>query len=85
MDNWYMSPIIFYNLRNVQTGACGTVKQNRIGLPRECAKLQVKKKGDKLVYSYDNQMQVIKIFDCKPVSILSTVYDGEDNDTGKRH
>ena len=85
MDNWYTSPIIFYNLHNVQTGACGTVKQNRIGLPREYAKLQVKKKGDKLVYSYDNQMQVIKIFDRKPVSILSTVYDGEDNDTGKRH
>ena len=61
MDNRYTSPITFYNLRNVQTGACGTVKQNRIGLPREYAKLQVKKKGDKLVYSYDNQMQVIKI------------------------
>ena len=33
IHNWCTSPVIFYNLRNAQTGACGTVKQNRIGLP----------------------------------------------------
>ena len=33
MDNYYFSPILFEYLYQYKTGACGTVRGNRAGLP----------------------------------------------------
>ena len=84
MDNYYTSPILFHNLRNAQTGATGTCKQNRLGLPKTFKTSNVKKKGDMHVFTYGNEMKVVKIYDRKPVALLSTVSTEEMTATGKR-
>lgn len=33
VDNWYTSPALFERLHRKKTGACGTVRKNRKGLP----------------------------------------------------
>ena len=68
-----------------QTGACGTVKGNRIGLPEDFRKIKLKKKGEKQTFSLCDKMQVIRIFDWKPVNLLSTVYSGENVAIGRKH
>ena len=54
MDNWYSSPIIFHHLRQQQTGAVGTVKGNRNGLPIGFSKIKLKQKGEQKTYT-DNR------------------------------
>ena len=83
MDNYYTSPILFYNLSSQQTGATVTCKQNRCGLPTAFKTAQVKKKGDQP--TYDNQMKLLKIYDRKAVALLSTISTGEMVPTGKCH
>ena len=73
MDNYYTSTILFHNLLNAVTGATGTCKQNRLGLPKTFKTSKVKNKGDMHVLTYGNEMKAVKIFDHKPVALLSTV------------
>ena len=77
MDNYYTSHFLFYNLRLAQTGAVGTSRPRRGFIPG-FLKTKLKKKGDRRVMTYNNgtvnRMMVMKIFDRKPVSLLSTVY-----------
>uniref|UniRef100_A0A674BS31 PiggyBac transposable element-derived protein domain-containing protein n=1 Tax=Salmo trutta TaxID=8032 RepID=A0A674BS31_SALTR len=41
VDNWYSSPILFQHLLSNSTGACGTVRSNRKGMPAfGCRKMQ---------------------------------------------
>ena len=35
LDNWYSSPKLFITLHNKGTNACGTVRSNRVGLPKD--------------------------------------------------
>ena len=85
MDNYYTSPILFYNLLAAQTGATGTCKQNRVGLPKTFKGKLLKKKGDMHAFTYCNQMKVMKIYDRKAVALLSTVSTEEMVPTGKSH
>nr|XP_046219966.1 piggyBac transposable element-derived protein 4-like [Oncorhynchus gorbuscha] len=41
VDNWYSSPTLFQHLLSNSTGACGTVRSNRKGMPAfGCGKMQ---------------------------------------------
>ncbi len=44
LDNWYSSPALYETLHDMKTGACGTVRSNRIGLPKILKKLKQGKK-----------------------------------------
>ena len=55
MGNWYSSPILYHDLQKHNTGSCGTVKANRIGFPNGFAKMIVKEKGGRRVFTYGNQ------------------------------
>ena len=83
MDNWYSSPFLFYNLWLVQTGACGMSRYHN-GYPTDFFKTKLKKQGDKIMIS-GNNIHAIRIYDCKPVGLILTVYDTHPILSGKTH
>ena len=79
VDNWYTSPTLFRYLFRNQTGACGTVRPNRKGMPRFKGKMS---KGD--VEHFNNgQLLATKWHDKRDVHILSSVHSGTMVPTGK--
>ena len=84
MDNFYTSPYLFYNLKINQTGDVGTLRINRKGVLNRIRDVKLKKKGDEKVMSYKDEMCMIKIHDRKVVTLLSTVYNSERIDTGRK-
>ena len=74
-NNFYSSPKLFADLLEAGFGACGTVRQNRVGLSHtfKTAKLQ---KGE--VYSertQDDMVLCLKWKDKRDVMLLSTIHD----------
>ena len=62
MDNWYTSPFIIRNLLQVDTGACGTCKQNRRGLPNKFSQIKLKQ-SECVEFTYDKEITLLEIFD----------------------
>lgn len=85
MDNYYTSPFLFWELKKRETGGVGTVRLSRKGLPDGIVKTKLKTAGEEKTMSYDNDILALKIFDCKIVTLLSTVYNADLIDTGKTH
>lgn len=71
VDNWYTSPKLFMELYNQGTGAVGTVKKNRSGMP--CLKEKLKR-GEQEYRSCES-MIAIKWMDKREVYMLSTIHD----------
>lgn len=84
MDNLYSSPFLFYNLKLASTGAVETLRTNRKCIPREIQQAKLKW-GEEKVTSYGNEISMLKIYDQKPVLLLSTVYNSGKVDTGITH
>uniref|UniRef100_A0AAY5K4P2 PiggyBac transposable element-derived protein domain-containing protein n=1 Tax=Esox lucius TaxID=8010 RepID=A0AAY5K4P2_ESOLU len=80
VDNWYSSPTLFQHLLSNNTGACGTVRSNRKGMPRfSSRKMQ---KGE--VEFLDNGKQLaVKWHDKRDVHVLSTVHTATMSETGR--
>lgn len=79
VDNWYSSPTLFQYLFEESTGACGTVKPNRKGMPEFVQKLD---KGECETASTEN-MIAMKWVDKRPVHMLSTTCTAHMTGTGK--
>ncbi|CAF4632136.1 unnamed protein product, partial [Rotaria sp. Silwood2] len=79
VDNWYASPALFELLHRNKTGACGTVRKNRKGLPSLTAKLNT---GESQ-YSHTNILLALKWQDKREVLILSTIHSPVYVNTGK--
>ena len=72
-DNYYSSPALFGDLQRHDFSACGTVRTNRRGLPKEMsAKL---KKGEMVSKQVDGSMMALKWMDKRPVMMLTTIHD----------
>ena len=56
VDNWFASPALFEILHRNRTGACGTVRKNRQGLPSLITKL---KRGE-IQYAHTNVLLALK-------------------------
>lgn len=69
LDNWYTSPRLFEKLYEFKTGACGTVRRNRIG----SVKLEKLTKGD-FDFSNSNNIMVLKWQDKREVFMLCTIH-----------
>ncbi len=70
LDNWYTSPTSFEKLYKRRTGACGTVRRTRAGLPKFLAKLR---KGEQ-TFEHTNVLLAVKWHDKRDVYILSTIH-----------
>ena len=70
VDNWYTSPTLFEFLHRNKTGACGTVRKNRQGLPPLTTKL---KRGESQ-YAHTNTLLALKWQDKREVHMLSTIH-----------
>ena len=86
VDNWYTSPTLFELLHRNKTGACGTVRKNRKGLPP----LTIKLKRGESQYSHTNILLALKWQDKREVHMLSTIHstayansDKVDHQTGE--
>ena len=73
MDNWFSSPELFEKLRNQNTDAIGTLRQNRKGVPSEIKKSKLKK--GEYVSAYKDKLLVMKWKDKKDICLMSTIHD----------
>ena len=81
-DNYYTSPILFRKLLNADTLACGTLRLNRKGVPKDVAQVKLKTKGEKKVV-HCGQLTLMKMLDRKVFSILTTAHSTQNVETGK--
>jgi hypothetical protein len=68
-DNWYTSLLLFKKFHQLKTGACGTVRKNRLG-PVKFSKLT---KGN-FDYNNTNNLMALKWQDTREVVMLSTIH-----------
>ena len=77
MDNYYTSVGLFEELEERNTLCCGTVRSNRVGLPKEICGLKEKavkklKRGESL-YRQKGNLTCVTWCDRKPVGVLATI------------
>lgn len=70
-DSYFSSPDLFLKLWNEGTVACGTVKPNRKGMPKDLDKIKLKNQGDHIMKQKANL--VVSVWrDKRKLTILST-------------
>lgn len=79
MDNWYSSPLLYQYLSEHNTGACGTVRNNRKGIPMFPTKLA----PGQCISAITKGMMTCKWKDKRDVHILSTVHNTKMSVTNK--
>ena len=79
-DNWYTSPSLCKFLKDNATGSCGTVRANRVFLPKFQGKL---KRGEHQSF-VSNDVLCVKWHDKRDVIMCTTVNPNEMVDTGKK-
>lgn len=70
-DNYYSSPRLFMDLWVLGTGATGTVRSYRKGIPDKLKKAQLSNRGDTATMSY-GPLSCLKYLDAKAVYLIST-------------
>nr|BAF82021.1 piggyBac transposase Uribo1 [Xenopus borealis] len=73
VDNFYTSVPLFRTLYWLDTPACGTVRQNRKGLPKEL--VQKKLKRGEVHALRSDELLALKFADTKPVCMLTTIHN----------
>ena len=81
VDNYYSSPTLFSDLLDNDTGACGTARSNRKGMPVKVKQTKLRERGAKVVM-HKGQLMCMKTKDSKDVTMLSTVHGSHDVETG---
>ena len=73
-DNYYTSIPLFSSLQRLGFGACGTVRSNRRGVPKEVTTTKLAK-GEVLTAQADHGILAMQWKDKRPVTLLSTIHD----------
>ena len=82
IDNWYSSPDLFLKLLDNQINVCGTVRLNRKLMPKDLAKIKLKK-GEMACRSCDEGLLAVVWQDKKDVKMLTTIHNASMIDIGK--
>jgi len=75
VDNYYTSPILFHDLYQRQTGACGTLRVNRKGVPQELKTVKLKK-GESVAMS-NGILQLLKWKDKRDVHMCTSIHNAD--------
>ena len=81
VDNYYTSPILFHDLRELGTGGCGTLRANRKGVPDDIKSVKLKK-GESVAMT-NGILQILKWKDKRDVHICTSIHNAEFGNTGK--
>lgn len=82
-DSFFSSPDLFLKLWNEGTVACGTVKPNRKGLPKDLDKIKLKNQGDHIIKQKANL--VVSVWrDKRKLTILSTNTNQSDQEVQRK-
>ena len=73
-DNYYTSIPLFSSLQRLGFGACGTVRSNRRGVPKEVTTTKLAK-GEVLTAQADHGILAMQWKDKRAVTLLSTIHD----------
>jgi len=73
MDNLYSSPTLFKLLRERGLGACGTVREDRRGMPKKLFKPKMIK-GEMKTAVLEGEVQALKWMDKRAVKVLTTIH-----------
>ena len=73
IDNYFSSPALFKLLADNQTGACGTLRANRQGVPNSIKRAQPRA-GQPPVTDQDGHILFIPWYDKKVVNLITTVH-----------
>jgi len=76
MDNYFSSPNLYQELADVNLGACGTLRSNRVGVPPAIKNAKLSK-GDPPISVRDGIFQYISWQDKKMVNLLTTLHNSE--------
>ncbi|KAJ8370085.1 hypothetical protein SKAU_G00101130 [Synaphobranchus kaupii] len=79
VDNWYSSPMLFQHLLYQGTGACGTVRLNRRGMPAFPKKM---KRGE-VTFRENGTQLAVKWQDKRDVNFLTTVHPSSMTQSGR--
>lgn len=80
VDNWYTGVKLFEELHKHNTGACGTIKNNRSGFPKFGAL-----KKDEAVFVHTENLLATKWKDKRDVHMLTSIQKDGWGATGKQH
>ncbi|KAL2086094.1 hypothetical protein ACEWY4_017153 [Coilia grayii] len=74
-DNFYSSPRLFHHLSQQGFGACGTYRQNRVGVPKTQENaLKANAARGSIRWIREGELLFVKWMDTREVSILTTVH-----------
>ena len=78
LDSYYTSVPLANELADQDTGICGTINYNRVGMPNRLKPANLSlRKGDDPVYMRDKKLLAVAWHDTKRVTLLSTVHSNQ--------
>ena len=76
-DNYYSNPTLYTKLKELGYEACGTVKVNRKGMPKEWMKDKKIDKGEVRSKNLGNNLIALQWMDKRLVTMISTVHNDD--------